>query len=176
MLGSSETATDNEGRTAQAQARHAGRPPAQAVAELEAAEATATEIAPAAKPVSTSGSIGGAAELRRGWPCWCAFETWTHADDIRRAIGAGMVVPPPASLLTMAHAACGLVPRTLAARGGYRPGRIARFRFTDLGDAAWDIDLGPAGAVRPAGDDGRRRDRHRGRSHLSGNQRANRPG
>ena len=45
------------------------------------------------------------------------------------------------------------VPRTLAARGGYRPGRIARFRFTDLGDAAWDIDLGPAGAVRPAGDD-----------------------
>jgi uncharacterized protein (TIGR03083 family) len=155
VLGSSETATDNEGRTAQAQARHAGRPPAQAVAELEAAaEATATEIA-----------ARGEARLdeRIDWwggraPTWMAvlvraFETWTHADDIRRAIGAGMVVPPPASLLTMAHAACGLVPRTLAARGGYRPGRIARFRFTDLGDAAWDVDLGPAGAVRPAGDD-----------------------
>ena len=53
----------------------------------------------------------------------------------------------------MAHAACGLVPSTLAARGGYRPGRLVRFRFTDLGDAAWDVDLGAVGGVRPAGDD-----------------------
>ena len=82
-----------------------------------------------------------------------AFETWTHADDVRRAIGASMVVPPPASLLTMAHAACGLVPRTLAVRGGLRPGRLVRFRFTDLGDAGWDVDLGAVGGVRPAGDD-----------------------
>jgi uncharacterized protein (TIGR03083 family) len=150
-----ETATDNEGRTAQAQARHAGRPPAHAVAELEAAaEATATEIA-----------ARGEARLGEAIDWWGrrtttqmtvlvrAFETWTHADDIRRAIGADMVEPPPASLLTMAHAACGLVPRTLAARGSSRPGRLVRFRFADLGDAAWDVDLGPAGGVRPAGDD-----------------------
>ncbi len=150
-----ETATDNEGRTAQARARHVGRPPAQAVAELEAAaEATATEIA-----------ARGEARLDEPIDWWGrrsttqmtvlvrAFETWTHADDIRRAIGEGMVVPPPASLLTMAHTACGLVPRTLAARGASRPGRLVRFRFADLGDAAWDVDLGPAGGVRPAGDD-----------------------
>ncbi len=82
-----------------------------------------------------------------------AFETWTHADDIRRAIGADMVVPPPASLLTMAHTACGFVPTLLAAKGAYHPGRIVRFRFTDLDSAAWDIDLGTVGGIRPAGDD-----------------------
>ena len=82
-----------------------------------------------------------------------AFETWTHADDIRRAIGAGMVAPPPASLLTMAHTACGFVPSLLAARGAFHPGRLVRFRFTDLGGAAWDVDLGAVGGVRPAGDD-----------------------
>ena len=82
-----------------------------------------------------------------------AFETWTHADDIRRAIGAGMVIPPPASLLTMAGLACSFVPTMLAARGLRHPGRLIRFRFTDLGDAAWDVDLGAVGGVRPAGND-----------------------
>ena len=150
-----ESANDNEGRTAQAQARHTGRSPALAVAELEAAaEANATEVtargeARLDEPIDWWGRpfTTRMALLVRG------FETWTHADDIRRAIGTGMVVPPPASLLTMAHAACGIVPRTLAARGGYRPGRLVRFRFTDLADAAWDVDLGAVDGVRPAGDD-----------------------
>ena len=150
-----ETATDNEGRTAQARDRHAGRPPAFAVAELEAAaEATDAELA-----------VRGEARLDEpiDWWGWRlptrlaalvrAFETWTHTDDIRRAIGAHVVDPPPASLLTMAHAACGLVPTMLAVRGTYQAGRLARFRFTDLGGAAWDVDLGAVGGVRPAGDD-----------------------
>jgi uncharacterized protein (TIGR03083 family) len=150
-----ETATDNEGRTAQARARHAGRPPAYAVAELEtAAEANDTEV-----------TVRGEARLNELIDWWGgraatgvallvrAFETWTHADDIRRAIGTAMVEPPPASLLTMAHAACGFVPSMLAARGAYHPGRLVRFRFTDLGGAAWDVDLGTVGGVRPAADD-----------------------
>ena len=82
-----------------------------------------------------------------------SFETWIHADDIRRAIGAGMVIPPPASLLTMAHMACGLVPTMLAARGASPGTRRVRFRFADLGDAAWDVALGAVVGVRPAGDD-----------------------
>ena len=155
VSGIPETATDNVGRTAQAQARHAGRPPARAVAELEAAaEATSAEV-----------MIRGEARLYEPIDWWGgraatwiallvrAFEAWTHADDIRRAIGADMVNPPPASLLTMAHGACGFVPSMLAARGSFHPGRLIRFRFTDLGDAAWDIDLGTVGGVRPAGDD-----------------------
>ncbi len=155
VSGIPETATDNEGRTAQAQARHTARSPRHTVAELEAAaEATNTEVA-----------VRGEARLDEPIDWWGgrvatrmallvrAFETWTHADDIRRAIGAGMVDPPPASLLTLAHTACGLVPTTLGVRGGYRPGRLVRFRFTDVGDAAWDVDLGAGGGVRPAGDD-----------------------
>jgi uncharacterized protein (TIGR03083 family) len=154
VSGVPETATDNEGRTAQARARHAGLPPARAVAELEAAaEATDTEVV-----------MRGEARLDEMIDWWGgrapisvallvrAFETWTHADDIRRAVGAAMVAPPPASLLTMAHAGCGFVPSMLAVRGSYHPGRLVRFRFTDLG-AAWDVDLGAVGAVRPAGDD-----------------------
>ena len=155
VRGIPETATDNEGRTAQARARHAARPPAHAVAELEAAaEATDAEV-----------TVRGEARLNEPITWWGgraatriavlvrAFETWTHADDIRRAIGADMVVPPPASLLTMAHTACGFVPTLLAAKGAYHPGRIVRFRFTDLDSAAWDIDLGTVGGIRPAGDD-----------------------
>ena len=155
VSGIPETATDNEGRTAQARVRHAGRRPAFAVAELEAAaRATDTELA-----------VRGEARLDEPVDWWGqrvstrlavlvrAFETWTHTDDIRRAIGAGVVDPPPASLLTMAHAACGLVPMMLATRGTYQAGRFVRFRFTDLGGAGWDIDLGAVGGVRPAGDD-----------------------
>jgi len=152
--GVAETDTDNEGRTAQARARHAGRPPAHAVAELEAAaECTDKELtrrgeARLNEPIA---SWGGRAATRVA-VLVRAFETWTHADDIRRAIGAEMVDPPPASLLTMAHTACGFVPSMLATRGAHHPGRLVRFRFSDLGGAAWDVDLGAVGAVRPAGD------------------------
>ncbi len=150
-----ETATDNEERTAQARARHAGRPPTYAVAELEAAaEAVDTELA-----------VRGEARLDERIDWWGgraatrvavlvrAFETWTHADDIRRAIGVAMVPPPSPSLLTMTETGCGLVPSMLAARDAYHPGRLVRFRFTDLGGAAWDVDLGIVGGARPAGDD-----------------------
>jgi uncharacterized protein (TIGR03083 family) len=148
-----ETATDNDGRTAQARARHTGRRPAQAVAELEAA-AEAADVAVIDR---------GEARLNEPIEWWGgrtptrvalvirAFETWTHADDIRRSIGTAAVVPPRGSLLTMVHVACGFVPMMLAARGVHHPGRIARLRFADLG-AAWDVDLTMAGGVRPAGD------------------------
>ncbi len=59
--------------------------------------------------------------------------------------------PPPSSLLTMVHTACGFVPSLLAARDAYHPGRFVRFRFDDL-DVAWDVDLGLVGAVVPASD------------------------
>jgi uncharacterized protein (TIGR03083 family) len=111
VRGIPETATDNEGRTAQARARHAARPPAHAVAELEAsAEATDAEV-----------TVRGEARLNEPITWWGgraatriavlvrAFETWTHADDIRRAIGADMVVGDDAvdaEIVTEAAAAC----------------------------------------------------------------------
>jgi hypothetical protein len=51
----------------------------------------------------------------------------------------------------MTHVGCGLVPMMLAARDVSHPGRLARFRFTDLADTAWDVDLGIVGGLRPAG-------------------------
>jgi uncharacterized protein (TIGR03083 family) len=153
--GVAETATDNEDRTTRARARHAGRPPARAVAEMEAA----------ALAIDTQLAVGGEARLDEPIDWWGgrvptraallvrAFETWTHADDIRRAIGVAMVAPPAGSLLTMTHLGCGLVPTMLAARGASHAGRFVRLRFTDLDGAAWDVDLGAVGGVRPAGDD-----------------------
>ncbi len=154
VAGIPEIATDNEGRTAEAHRRHLDLPPETAVAELEeAAEAVHSAVVARGEDhldeqidwwgVPTA--IGIALLIR-------TFETWTHADDIRRAVGTAMAGPPGASLLTMAHAACGFVPGMLAARADRRPGRLARFRFTDLDDAAWDVDLGVVGGVRPAGD------------------------
>jgi uncharacterized protein (TIGR03083 family) len=158
VTGIPETATDNEGRTAHARTRHAGCPPAYAVAELEAA----------AEAADTAIAVRGETRLDEAIDWWGgraaarvavlvrAFETWTHADDIRRAVGTAMVVPPPGSLHTLAHTACGFVPSMLAARGVHHPDRLVRFRFTDLdgpcGGAAWDVDLGTVGGVRPAGD------------------------
>ena len=151
-----ETATDNEGRTAQARARHAGRPPAHAVAELEAAaEATDTEVT---RP-------------RRGPPRRADRLVGRPCPDADGAAGAGLRDVDPRRRHPPCHRSrhggshrrrrCSRWPTPRAAScrgcspsaGGYHPGRLVRFRFTDLGDAAWDVDLGAVGGVRPAGDD-----------------------
>ena len=153
--GVAETAQDNAGRTAAAQARHRELPPRAAVGELELA----------AEAVDQEAQARGEARLDERVEWWDgptalrvallvrAFETWTHADDVRRATGRPMVAPPEQSLRTMASAACGFIPAFLAAREVHHPGRVVRFRFDDLGpEAAWDIELGTIGAVRPAGE------------------------
>jgi uncharacterized protein (TIGR03083 family) len=150
-----ERQTDNEGRAAEAQARHRDLPPDQAIAELEASAEAADGAVVARGEARLDEQIDwwggrtatGIALMIR------AFETWTHADDIRRSIGAEPVSPPPLSLVTMTNAACGLVTSLLAVRGAYHPGRFVRFRFDDLG-VAWDVDLGVVGGVVPASDAG----------------------
>jgi uncharacterized protein (TIGR03083 family) len=151
-----ETATDNEGRTAATQARHRDLPPAAAVVELEAAAEAVDRDVVSRGEAGLDDRIdwlGGPAAVRVPLTIR-AFESWTHADDVRRALGVPMLPPPRPSLLTMTHSACGFVPGLLAARGAHHPDRWARFRFPDLGpDAAWDADLGMIGHVRPAGGD-----------------------
>jgi len=157
--GVTETARDNENRTAEAQARHRDLPPAAAVVELEAAAEVVDTIV--STIVATRGE--GGLDDRIEW--WAgpasvrflllvrAFEAWTHADDVRRALGLPQVAPPDASMLTMASSACGFVPGMLAARGAHHPGRVVRFHFPDLDPGpAWDVDLGVIGSARPAGD------------------------
>ncbi len=157
VTGIPETVADNVERTAQTRARLASRPPAAAVAELEAsaeigsAQASSRGEARLREPITWWGRATptGAALVIR------AVETWTHADDIRRAVGIDMASPPPASMLSMAHLACSLVPAALAAT--HRHGQLGtdskliRFRFDDLDGTAWDVDLGRRVGVRPAG-------------------------
>jgi uncharacterized protein (TIGR03083 family) len=148
-----ETSGDNDARTVAAQARHRALPPPVALAEIDAA-------ARAVDAAVTGLDDDGLDELIDWWGAptsirWAltvrAFETWTHTDDIRRALGRPMRPPPRASLRTMSRAACALMPLMLAARGEHRAGRVVRVRFTDVADAAWDVDLGEAGEARPAG-------------------------
>jgi len=153
VTGVPETSGDNAERTAATQARHRALPPAVAVNELEAAAGAADHVV----------SRLDAAGLEREIDWWAvpmairwvllvrAFETWTHIDDIRRALGRPMQPPPAPSLRTMSRAACALMPLMLAARGQEHPGRVIRVRFTDLVDVAWDVDLGEMGVARPAG-------------------------
>ena len=138
VAGVPETALDNEGRTAAAQARHRALPPSAAIDEFEAAaravdEAVAALEAVTPTPGSPRRSTGGAVPTPIGWVLMVrAFETWTHTDDIRRALGHQMQPPPPPSLRTMSRSACALMPLMLAARGQQRTGEVVRVRFTDI--------------------------------------------
>ena len=130
-----------------------GRPPAQAVAELEAAaEATATEIAAAAKPVSTSGSIGGG-----GVPTWMAVLVRLRDLDAcrRHPQGDRGRHGGPATGFAAHDGSRRLRPRAELAAARRLPSRADRPvpLHRPWRRRAWDIDLGPAGAVRPAGDD-----------------------
>jgi uncharacterized protein (TIGR03083 family) len=149
-----ETQDGNEARTAAAQARHRALPPSVAVAEIDAA---ARSVDQAVAGLNDAGLDEEISWLGVPMPIhWVltvrAFETWTHLDDIRRALGEPMRPPPEGSLRTMSRAACGLMPLALAVRGVEHPGKVLRVRFTDLTDT-WDVDLGDFGLAQPAGDD-----------------------
>jgi uncharacterized protein (TIGR03083 family) len=164
-----ETEDGNEARTAAAQARHRALSPAVAIAEIDAA-ARAVDRAvaglvnpgfgdpgPDRAPLEGDGLdeeiswLGVPMQIR--WVLIVrAFETWTHLDDIRRALGEPMSPPPEGSLRTMSRAACGLLPLALAVNGEDRAGKVVRVRFTDVTDT-WDVDLGDfSGAHLPGAD------------------------
>ncbi len=147
-----ETIDDNEARTAAARARHRDRPPGAAAAELSAAAGAVDDLVSALDEADLDAPItwwGGPTPIRIALLVR-AFETWTHADDIRRALGIPMLATPPASLRTMTRVACAWLPVMLAASGAHHPDRVVRFHFADLPGASWDVDLGEIDHVRPA--------------------------
>ena len=72
-----------------------------------------------------------------------AFETWTHHDDARRALGRDVPVPEAAVMRTMAELAMKSLPLALAARGLARPGHTARFVLEGAGGGEWTIACAP---------------------------------
>jgi uncharacterized protein (TIGR03083 family) len=81
-----------------------------------------------------------------------AFETWTHHDDLRRALGKPVQVPAPAVMRAMADLATGLLPRAADVSGVAAPGRTARIRLTGPGGGDWTVACAPGEAPGPEPD------------------------
>jgi uncharacterized protein (TIGR03083 family) len=70
-----------------------------------------------------------------------AFETWTHADDIRRALERPLSVPPPEDVRLMAEASTRSLPLGLFLLGRMREGRRATVMLTGAGGGVWTVPL-----------------------------------
>jgi uncharacterized protein (TIGR03083 family) len=69
------------------------------------------------------------------------FETWTHEEDIRRAIGRSPAPPDPARLRLMTEVAVSGIPSGLGLIGRPQPGRTARIVLTGPGGGTWQASL-----------------------------------
>ncbi len=72
-----------------------------------------------------------------------AFETWIHADDIRRATGRQLEPPSPAHLHCMADFSMRSLPTWLDVSGRSHPGCTARVVLTGAGGGSWLVPLAP---------------------------------
>ena len=147
-----ETDDQPETRAHAAVARHRTLAPSDTLAELTAVyELVRQAVAALGPAVSTALiqwfgldlSLGHALTQR-------SFEIWTHADDIRAAVGIDPVPPPAGSLETMSHTAVDTIPIMLSARGVDTEGRRARIVLTGAGGGSYDIALGFADDTGPA--------------------------
>ena len=153
LSGVPETETANEPRTALAWARHRHHPPTHALDELEEAAATVDAHLSRLSPDQLDRTIefwGRTTTLARTLYAR-TFETWTHTDDVRRAVGAAEAPPSPPVMRQLCRAAVTVVPHMLRARGVEPPSRLVRFHLDGPGGAAWDLAL-PDGVAGPAGD------------------------
>ena len=146
-----ETADQPEPRAHAAVARHRGMSPDETLAELRTAyelvHQALIDLGPDAgrRMVSWFGLdlALSYALTQRG------FEIWTHADDIRAALGLPLLPPPAGSLETMSSTAIETVPLMLAASGVDAEGRRARITLTGTGQGDFDVVLGLTG-VEPS--------------------------
>ena len=74
------------------------------------------------------------------------FETWTHHDDVRRAVGLDEALPDAAVMRTMAELAVKSLPLALGVRGTAQPGRTVRLVLDGRGGGEWMIAAAPGEA------------------------------
>lgn len=81
-----------------------------------------------------------------------AFETWTHHDDVRRALGRDAALPDAEVMRTMAELAMKSLPLALAVRGTARSGHTARLVLDGPGGGEWTIPCAPGESPTPRAD------------------------
>jgi len=69
------------------------------------------------------------------------FETWTHADDVRQALGRPAQPPPPDHLRMIAEFGLAMLPRAIRKS---RRDVSATFVLTGPGGGSWTVPLSPA--------------------------------
>jgi uncharacterized protein (TIGR03083 family) len=69
------------------------------------------------------------------------FELWTHADDVRRALGQPLVDPDPERLAAMSDVAARSLPTGMTLSGTARPGRSAKVVLLGGGGGTWTVPL-----------------------------------
>jgi uncharacterized protein (TIGR03083 family) len=74
-----------------------------------------------------------------------AFELWTHADDIRRAQGEGVVTPSAADIRVMSATSVGSLPLAVHVVTQHPPDASARIVLTGEGGGTWDLSIGHGG-------------------------------
>ena len=79
-----------------------------------------------------------------------AFELWTHADDIRVALGRPTEPPAPETLGMMSDVAVRALTDAVSFTGRAHPGRSARVVLTGGGGGEWIVPLAPTGDTDPS--------------------------
>jgi len=69
------------------------------------------------------------------------FELWTHADDVRRALGQPLVDPDPERLAAMSDVATRSLPTGMTLSGSARPGQSAKVVLLGHGGGTWTVPL-----------------------------------
>jgi uncharacterized protein (TIGR03083 family) len=141
------TSTDIDERTDALLERFGTRPTADTMA-LWRASVDALE-AWAADPANSDATVRwlGADIARPDVLIIRAFESWIHADDIRRAVGEPLVSPPASHLSLMSDFSGRTTGFGLLMAGRSRPGKTARLVLTGDGGGEWLIAMGGGDAA-----------------------------
>ena len=74
-----------------------------------------------------------------------SFELWTHADDIRRALGHPTVAPMLTDVMVMSDTSVRSLPFAIHVVSDRVPDGMARMVLTGPGGGVWDLQLGAGG-------------------------------
>lgn len=74
-----------------------------------------------------------------------SFELWTHADDVRRAVGESLASPIGPDVQLMSDTSVGSLPRAIRVVTDRVPDGSARLVLTGDGGGVWDLQLGGGG-------------------------------